>query len=66
VPLVILGGPRSGEADAVLDLAREALASGARGLVIGRNVWQRPPEVTRRLMRELNEIVHQPGVPAAR
>ena len=65
VPLVILGGPRSGEADAVLDLAREALAGGARGLVIGRNVWQRPPDVTRRLMRELNEIVHQPSVPAA-
>jgi fructose-bisphosphate aldolase, class I len=65
VPLVILGGPRSGEADAVLDLAREALAHGARGLVIGRNVWQRPPDVTRRLMRALHEIVHQPSAPAA-
>lgn len=65
VPLVILGGPRSGEAGAVLDLAREALASGARGLVIGRNVWQRPPEVTRDLMRELAGIVHQRSAAAA-
>src|SRR5919199_3824517 len=59
VPLVILGGPRSGEPEGVLELAREAVAHGARGLVIGRNVWQRPPDVTRALMRELDEIVHQ-------
>jgi fructose-bisphosphate aldolase, class I len=65
VPLVILGGPRSGEADAVIDLAHEALDSGASGLVIGRNVWQRPPEVTRRLMSELAEIVHPSEVPAS-
>ena len=31
---------------------------GARGIVIGRNVWQRPPDVTRRLMQRLHEIVH--------
>jgi class I fructose-bisphosphate aldolase len=60
VPLVILGGPRSGEADAVLTLAEEAIASGARGIVIGRNVWQREPDVTRRLMGRLHELVH-PG-----
>ena len=60
VPLVILGGPRSGEAEAVIALAEEAIGSGARGLVIGRNVWQRPPEVTRRLLARLHEIVH-PG-----
>jgi fructose-bisphosphate aldolase, class I len=65
VPLVILGGPRSGEPDAVLDLATEALAHGARGLVIGRNVWQRPPDVTRRLMQRLHEIVHQDSASAA-
>jgi class I fructose-bisphosphate aldolase len=61
VPLVILGGPRTGEADAVLTLAEEAVAHGARGIVIGRNVWQRPPDVTRRLMQRLHEIVHGPG-----
>lgn len=58
LPLVILGGPRAGDADAVLTLAEEAVANGASGLVIGRNVWQRPPEVTRRLMLRLDQIVH--------
>ncbi|MEA2245948.1 MAG: fructose-bisphosphate aldolase, class [Solirubrobacteraceae bacterium] len=61
VPLVILGGPRTGEADAVLTLAEEAVEHGARGIVIGRNVWQRPPDVTRRLMQRLHEIVHGSG-----
>jgi class I fructose-bisphosphate aldolase len=58
VPLVILGGPRTGEPESVLELAEEAIANGARGMVIGRNVWQRPPEVTRHLMQRLHEIVH--------
>jgi fructose-bisphosphate aldolase, class I len=58
IPLVILGGPRTGEADAVLTLAEEAVGHGARGIVIGRNVWQRPPEVTRDLMQRLHAIVH--------
>lgn len=58
VPLVILGGPRSGDAEAVLALAEESVRHGARGLVIGRNVWQRPPDVTRRLMQRLHAIVH--------
>lgn len=61
VPLVILGGPRSGEADAVLTLAEEAIAHGARGIIIGRNVWQRPPEVTRELTQRLHAIVHAAG-----
>jgi fructose-bisphosphate aldolase, class I len=58
VPLVILGGPRSGAPEQVLDLAGEAVANGAKGMVIGRNVWQRPPQVTRELMRRLHAIVH--------
>jgi fructose-bisphosphate aldolase, class I len=58
VPLVILGGPRSGQPEGVLQLAEEAVEHGARGIVIGRNVWQRPPDMTRHLMRQLHAIVH--------
>ncbi len=58
VPLVILGGPRSGTAEGVLTLTQEAIQHGARGIVIGRNVWQRPPDVTRELMRQLYAVVH--------
>jgi class I fructose-bisphosphate aldolase len=58
VPIVILGGPRTGAPEDVLTFAAEAVEHGARGMVIGRNVWQRPPKVTRRLMQRLHEIVH--------
>ena len=58
VPLVILGGPRTGDPESVLTLSREAIEHGARGIVIGRNVWQRPPDVTRSLMERLYRIVH--------
>jgi class I fructose-bisphosphate aldolase len=58
VPLVILGGPRSKEPDAVVELAGDAMAAGARGIIIGRNVWQREPEVTQELVLSLREIVH--------
>ena len=63
VPLVILGGPRSGNPEAVLGLAEEAMRHGARGIVIGRNVWQREREVTRHLLRSLQVIAH--GEPVA-
>jgi len=58
LPLVILGGPRTGDAEGVITLAEEAVEHGARGIVIGRNVWQRPPDVTRGLMQRLHGIVH--------
>jgi fructose-bisphosphate aldolase, class I len=61
VPLVILGGPRSGDPEGVLRLAAEAMDHGARGIVIGRNVWQREPAVTRDLMHALFRITHGPA-----
>jgi len=61
IPLVILGGPRSGDPEGVIALAGEAVEHGARGIVIGRNVWQRPPDVTRELMQRLHGIVHGPA-----
>jgi class I fructose-bisphosphate aldolase len=64
VPLVILGGPRSQEPAQVVALAQEALAAGAAGLVIGRNVWQRDPQETSALVRSLREVVHGAAVSA--
>jgi len=38
-PLVVAGGPKSGTLLDGLQLAADAVASGARGAIIGRNVW---------------------------
>lgn len=58
VPLVLLGGPASGTADDLCVLVAEALAAGARGITIGRRVWQRPIEEAAALLDRLLEIVH--------
>lgn len=58
VPVLLLGGPRTESPEALLQSSREALSTGARGLVYGRNVWQTPdPEAT---ARRLCELVHSP------
>lgn len=51
VPVLLLGGARSPNPEPVLAATREALSSGARGVVYGRNVWQAddPAEMCRLL-----------------
>ena len=56
VPLVLLGGPRLDDARAVLDIAANAMNAGVRGIVFGRNVFQRPDADA--MIRALRSIVH--------
>src|ERR1043166_322498 len=39
IPIVAAGGPKTKTLDDSLQLARDVVASGARGMTIGRNVW---------------------------
>lgn len=49
VPIIVAGGPSSGDDDGTADLARDAVAGGAVGVAIGRRVWQsEDPEATTR------------------
>ncbi len=56
VPLVVLGGERAGDDEALLSSVRDALAAGATGVAIGRNVWghSQPESIAARLRR----VVH--------
>jgi DhnA family fructose-bisphosphate aldolase class Ia len=62
VPIVVLGGERTAGDDACLEAAHQALAAGARGVAIGRNVWQH--EDPARMTAALARIVHE-GAPVA-
>ena len=63
VPVLVLGGVRSSNPDAVLDATRDALSAGARGVVYGRNVWQADDPVL--MCGLLREVIHRPAaVPA--
>jgi DhnA family fructose-bisphosphate aldolase class Ia len=52
VPVVILGGDRTSDEDALLRQVRDALAAGVAGVAFGRNIWSHPDPtaITRRLV----------------
>jgi class I fructose-bisphosphate aldolase len=58
VPVVILGGPAGGSVDDLCTMVKESIAAGARGITIGRRVWQRPIEEAAELLGQLSGIVH--------
>jgi len=41
LPVVIAGGPRAGEPAETVEAVRQTIVAGARGIIVGRNVWQR-------------------------
>jgi len=62
VPVVVVGGPRVDQEDAVLDYARDALRGGAAGVAMGRNVFQAKDPGA--MVARLSELIHQSFVPA--
>lgn len=58
VPVVILGGPRVSTAADLIRMVDEAITSGACGIVIGRQVWQRAESERAAVTRALIEVVH--------
>jgi 3-hydroxy-5-phosphonooxypentane-2,4-dione thiolase len=56
VPIVVAGGPRLESDRAALELAHAAIAAGARGIDMGRNVWQSDHPVA--MLKGLRAIVH--------
>ncbi len=53
IPIVVAGGPLSGDARSTLKDVTDAIAAGAQGVVVGRKVWQRPEEETQWLIAEM-------------
>jgi len=41
LPVVIAGGPLSGDVDQTVEAVRQTIDAGARGVIVGRNIWQR-------------------------
>ena len=55
-PIAIAGGPARAGIEAVTDYARDVIASGAKGLMFGRNIFEQ--DDMRATLRLLREIVH--------
>jgi len=56
VPIVIAGGPKTTTDQEFLEMIRGAMDAGARGVAIGRNVFQHKDPV--KMTRAITEIVH--------
>lgn len=56
VPVIIAGGPKTESDRGFLEMIDEAIEAGARGVAIGRNVFQHRTPV--KLTRAITEIVH--------
>jgi DhnA family fructose-bisphosphate aldolase class Ia len=56
VPVLVLGGPRL-PIDQLLARTSEALSGGVRGVVFGRNSWQRPDAAE--AMKHLRALIHE-------
>ncbi|MCI4325046.1 MAG: 3-hydroxy-5-phosphonooxypentane-2,4-dione thiolase [Thermoplasmata archaeon] len=56
VPIVVAGGPKLDSIEAALALAHDAIAAGAKGIDMGRNIWQSEHPVA--MMQALRAVVH--------
>ncbi len=56
VPILTLGGAKSGSENAVFEAARGAIEGGAKGIIFGRNVWMADDPV--RMSKSLRDVVH--------
>jgi fructose-bisphosphate aldolase, class I len=56
VPVLVLGGERMNTDRVALDLTHGAVAAGAAGIVMGRNIWQAPDPAG--MVRALRASIH--------
>jgi class I fructose-bisphosphate aldolase len=64
--LVLLSGGERTDDEKTLERGREALNSGAAGLIVGRNVWQRDREESLRFVAKLHKLIVDAPGPATR
>ena len=56
VPLVIAGGPMAGSSSDTVDAVAQTIRSGARGVIVGRNIWQRERSEGETTLAEIAKI----------
>ncbi|WP_413105597.1 class I fructose-bisphosphate aldolase [Streptomyces sp. Inha503] len=56
VPLVIAGGPLAGGPAETVDAVAQTIRAGARGVIVGRNIWQREPDVAGKVLTEIADL----------
>ncbi|MEM2123448.1 MAG: fructose-bisphosphate aldolase [Candidatus Bathyarchaeia archaeon] len=57
VPIVIAGGPKMEDDEGLLRMVKEGIDSGAKGVAIGRNIWQH--RAARRVVMAIKGVIHE-------
>lgn len=58
VPLVIAGGPLAGSPADTVEAVAQTMRSGARGVIVGRNIWQRDASSGREVLAKIAALTH--------
>jgi class I fructose-bisphosphate aldolase len=56
LPLVIAGGPLSGGPSESVNAVAQSIRGGARGVIVGRNIWQRDPAQAQAVLDEITAL----------
>ncbi|WP_210318455.1 class I fructose-bisphosphate aldolase [Aureimonas endophytica] len=56
VPLVIAGGPLAGAPGETIEAVAGTIRAGARGVIVGRNIWQREPGPAGEVLAEIARL----------
>lgn len=56
VPLVIAGGPKAGSVDDTVDAIAQTVRAGARGVIVGRSIWQRDRKEAETALSEISTL----------
>jgi len=56
VPLIVLSGPRADDPEDLLRIVRDVIDAGAKGVIMGRNVWGYKNPVA--IIKAISKIVH--------
>ena len=58
-PVLIAGGAKMDSERAVMQVVRDTLDAGAKGVVFGRNIWQNPAPA--KVIKALRHLIHEDG-----
>jgi class I fructose-bisphosphate aldolase len=58
LPVVIAGGPLSGDPSETVEAVRQTIDAGARGVIVGRNIWQRGESEATDTLNEIAKLTH--------
>lgn len=59
VPLVIAGGPMAGSPADTVDAVSQTIRSGARGVIVGRNIWQRERSAGEKVLADVAALTRK-------